>query len=154
MNNADIKIEDAGFNMRALNVLSQYWNGEREFETLGDIQKIPHNEMLRLPNCGPKTIQHIMEVLDELGLATDNLQKKKREPKPPNPHGLKGCPFCYSRAKYCHTSELSGYHPRHWVKCTNDGNSEEEDCEARTSYWVSREGAITAWNRRRKRVYG
>ena len=147
MNNADIKIEDAGFNRRALNVLSQYWNGKREFETLGDIQKIPHDKMLRLPNCGPKTIQHIMEVLDELGLATDNLQEKKREPKPPNPHGLKGCPFCYSRAEY---RNLPPGALEHWVICTSDGDGPL--CYAQTSYWTTREGAIEAWNRRKKRV--
>jgi len=155
MDNANIKIEDAGFATRALNSLSYSYYGTREFETLGDIQKSSRAAILRLPGCGLRMLNHIMEVLDDLGLATDNLQPIIRKPKPlkpPNPDGLKTCPFCYSAAKYLRSSPLSGYRERHWVKCTNDGNSEEEGCEVKTAYWTTREGAIFAWNRRKKRV--
>lgn len=164
MDNADTRIDAVGLSVRAVNALRNRYYLDHQLDFSADWNDITFKyfentygyELMQVGNCGRKTLNEIINVMDNLELPTDRLRKnitwkiKPNIPKPPNPDGLKDCPFCYSAGKYLCISPLSGYGQRHWVKCI--GGGEGEDCEARTSYWTTREGAIEAWNRRKKRV--
>jgi hypothetical protein len=159
MINADMNIENAGFSQRALCALitrylidnDQKFLDDERIITFRDFENTCASDLMQIHNFGLKTLHEIICIMDTLGLSTDNLLKNipfkwRIGPRPIkrfNLDGLKDCPFCYSEAE-CR-NDLPH---QHWVLCLNKSNG--PPCGGRSGYSETREGAVTAWNRRKK----